>query len=175
VKTLEILRADADNAAARAIDVCDEHECNSNKQWHYHEECGLGVMRSGAEQHIGDDRNRDHHAPCGVRNPIPPRGLGIALRVQYIVHAGNGKRHYRSWLRVCGLGDCRPKFPLQLRGVVVDAQQLFAIACVVELNAQISVLTQQRTDLRRVSLGQQVSPDILGSDGVGFCFLVILS
>src|SRR5882672_3227588 len=77
-----VLRAHADQAAARAVDVRDEKKGDRHDQRQDHEQHTLllEVVYAVADEPVaahGDDRHQD---PSRCGDPVPPRRLRVALR-----------------------------------------------------------------------------------------------
>lgn len=77
---------DADNAAARAIDVSDQKKGNGDRKRQDDRKDHCSAMHPITKQQVREDRNDKHQAPGCAWNAIPPRGLDIALGIQNIIH-----------------------------------------------------------------------------------------
>src|SRR5215472_6459853 len=78
---LEVQRVDANDAAARAIDVGDEEERNRHQQRKDDEPSCVAfrASRSVAEQIAARDGDRRHENPRRHRDAVPPGGLSVRL------------------------------------------------------------------------------------------------
>jgi len=126
-QALQVLWDDVDEAASRAVDVGDEQKRDGDDQRNDEEQHASGVARAVANLQVGADGDGDHQGPRRGGNAVPPRRLGIALRVQHIVHACGGERHRGRGLRLGRSFHRRPQLRLQLGGVGIDLLQLFAV------------------------------------------------
>ena len=113
--------------------------------------------------------------PCRRGDAVPPCGLGVSLRVQDVVHARHGERHYGRGLGQGGSLYGDPHLVLQPGGVGIDLLEFTLIAGAVEGNPQVGVSEQHGLDPRRVGRREQPGADIFGADGIGFGFLVGLA
>ena len=71
----------ADRTAARAVEIGDQEERqrNHNRQ-HEQKQFALATLAI-ADQKVTGNRHQRHHRPGAGGNPVPPRRLGKALRV----------------------------------------------------------------------------------------------
>jgi len=163
-----------DEAAARAVDVGDEQEGDRQDKRQDEEKRALTlwVFEVVAEQDVAADGDERHQAPGGEGDAVPPGGLGVALRVEHIVHAGDGEADDGGRLRGGGGADGGPEVGLELRGVGVDVVET-ASTGLIEEDALIKVFAEEGTDLRGGVGGEEVGAEVLGADGVGFGLLVV--
>ena len=151
-QTQQIKRTYANDAAARAVDVRNEEEREPHDKWQHQEQAGfhLGVMRAVTDQQVAPDGDPRHQAPCRERNPVPPRGLRVSLRIQHIVHSRDGQSNYGCRLRSRRNFDERPQLGLLLGGLGIDSPKLLRVARRIEQDTLVEVGPKQRTDLCRI-------------------------
>ena len=90
----QIKRLHANYASARAINVGYEKEGDRNsKRQDYEQEASS--MCAISDQEVAAYADRCQQDPGFERNPVPPSGLGVALRVQDIVHPRKDERVHR--------------------------------------------------------------------------------
>ena len=94
---------------------CDGHDGRQHKK----DQRALSTLAI-PDQEVAGNRHQGHQRPCAGGDPVPPGGLRITLRVDDVVHAGDGQRHDRSRLP----GRCRkhrrPKLVLKFGRTLID-------------------------------------------------------
>src|SRR5580700_3507886 len=88
-------------ATSRSINIGDQKEgYRDDKRQHEAEfSRGFAIPRPKTEQHVRTECDGHHEPPHSDGKPVPERRLRVALRIDYVVHAGEYQRHNRRWLR----------------------------------------------------------------------------
>src|SRR5262247_1099221 len=93
-EAFQILGMHANQPVTRAINVRYEKERNGKSDRQNHEEKRSFPVCAITYQHVTEDGDYGHENPPRNRDAVPPGSLRIPLRVQYIIHAGDGKSRY---------------------------------------------------------------------------------
>ena len=96
-------------------------------------------VRTKTDQEIAEDGNDYHQHPSRGGNAVPPRGLRVPLRVQYVVHASEDERGYGGRLDSGGSSDRRPHLVLQASSFGLDLPEFFSVAILVFSYALVEV------------------------------------
>src|SRR5215831_16764236 len=118
----------ANQPITRAIDVRYEKERHGESDRQDHKEKRSFPLRAITYQNVTEDGDYGHENPRSNWDAVPPGSLRIPLRVQYVVHAGDGKSRHRRQLLGTGLSDRRPHLRLQLRDLTIDLPEFLRIA-----------------------------------------------
>jgi hypothetical protein len=88
-ETYQILREDANGAPTRAINIGDKKEGDAQHNWQ-NQQANKSLRRTVrriTDQQARADGHGGYQTPRPNRTSIPPGGLRVSLRVQYIVHS----------------------------------------------------------------------------------------
>jgi len=164
-----------DEASAGCVDVGDEEEGDGDEEGQDDEDGAIEARAASAvsDEGIAADGDGDHETPGGGWDAVPPGGLGIALGVEDIVHAGNREGHDGGGLGQGGSLNGGPHLGLELGGLGVDCLEVGLIAGAVEVDAEVEVLSELGTNAGGVGGGEDAGTDVLGADGVGLGFLIV--
>src|ERR1700730_14013349 len=176
-QAFQVLWIDVDQAMPRSIDIGDQKEGNRDDQRQHESKLsrGLAVSRPVAEQHVGAQGDGRHETPRGGRNPVPERGLRVALRIDHVVHASERQRRNRRWLRGGRSADRSPEISLQLAGPRIDLRPPSIVVSDVEQDALAEVVAKKLAHICSIRRRQKVGAQDSGPDRVGLGFLEILA
>src|ERR1700745_445204 len=97
-------------------------------------------MHAITNQKITKDGDKNQQGPRSNRDAVPPGGLRVALRVQYIIHAGNDQGAYLSRPRRSRWNNLIPHFHLEASSLTIYLGELFSLAGFVVEDALIEVV-----------------------------------
>src|SRR5215472_2518912 len=171
---LQIFRVHADNAAARAIDIGDKEKRNGESDRKNQQQDPRALFRAHSEQEIAEKRDDHEEHPGGQGHAVAPGSLRVALRIEHVVHTGENQ----SRDLVAGVGDRGHRIPetgLQLRGAGIDLAEGLGVSRGVVKNTRVGVFAEELANFRSIRGRNEVRSEVLGADGVGFCFFEVLA
>ena len=136
----------ANDPSPWAVDVCDEQNRNGHDNRHDQKEERTSSPLAVAEEHITRDCDKAHQSPRRRWYAIPPGSLCTTLRVEHIVHAGDGERGDRRGISVRRWNDRRPEFRLQLLRFRLNLPDVALAFALIELDPLIEPLPDEVAD-----------------------------
>ena len=154
----------ANDPSPGAVNVCDEQNRNGHDNRHDQKEERTSSPLAVAEEHITRHCDEAHQSPRRRWYAIPPGSLCTTLRVEHIVHAGDGERGNRRRISVRRWEDRRPEFRLQLLRFCLDLPDVALAFALIELDPLIEPLADEVADGQSAFGGQQIGPQIFSAD-----------